>query len=626
MGKKKTSTKKAAAPAPVESLSRLSAPELPSHLLEELAVHTGQASAIEAEAAVPVPKKASSERSEIPDAEPEDSAADAAVDDIVRQEGDQILADADEATAGPEPQKRRGFWRSIGHFFAAWWRNKIARTITILIILAAIAAAAVIPTSRYFVLNFAGVRSTSSVRVIDTTTRLPLKNVTVSVGSQKALTDSNGVATVKDIRLGKQTVTIKRIAFAPIKQQVTIGWGSNPLGEFLLKATGVQYRITAKDYVSGKPIVGAEATSGEAVARSDDDGIITLTLEEVGTPTIDVSISAAEYRTEPMTITADTEAVNDSILVPSARTVFVSHQSGRYDVVSMYLDGKDRKIELQGTGRENKNIGLVSNTSGSQAAVVSTRDDLRDDDGFLLSTLTVLDLEKGTKQTVSHAEHIQLVDWTTNNLVFVEASAGASAANANRYRIVSYDFNANKRTQLASANQFNNITSIHGTIYYAVSSTDPHATAAFFRIKPDGTNRQTVFSQEAWTVLRTGYESLLLQSPDSWYSYTADGSPQKSIPPTSYQSRRYVDGSNNKSLWIDVRAGQSVLHAYDPQTKKDQEVLGKPGLSYPVRWLNAHTVIYRIATDHEVADYAVSASGGTTRKITDTVSSYGFSN
>lgn len=626
MGKKKTSTKKAAAPAPVESSSRLSAPELPSHLLAELAVHNGQVSADTSAAANADARKTPSEQPEMPNAEPADPIADAAVDDIVREEGNQILADADEATAESMPEKPRGFWRSIGHFFAAWWRNKTARTITILIILAAIAAVAVIPTSRYLVLNFAGVRSTSSVRVIDNTTRLPLKNVTVSVGSQKALTDSNGVARVKDIRLGKQTVIIKRIAFAPIKQQVTIGWGSNPLGEFLLEATGVQYRIAAKDYVSGKPIVGAEATSGEAVARSDDDGIITLTLEEVDTPTLDVSISAAEYRTEPMTITADTEAVNDSILVPSARTVFVSHQNGRYDVVSMYLDGKDRKIELQGTGRENKNIGLVSNASGSQAAVVSTRDDRRDDDGFLLSTLTVLDLEKGTKQTVSHAEHIQLIDWTTNNLVFVEASAGASAANANRYRIVSYDFNANKRTQLASANQFNNITSIHGMIYYAVSSTDPHATAAFFRIKPDGTNRQTVFNQEAWTVLRTGYDSLLLQSPDSWYSYTADGSAQKSVPPTSYQSRRYADGPDKKSLWVDVRAGQSVLHAYDSQTKKDQEVLGKLGLSYPVRWLNAYTVIYRVATDHEVADYAVSVSGGTTRKITDTVSSYGFSN
>lgn len=622
MAKKKILDKKSVI-APVQSSpDRVSAPELPDHLLETLAAHTsGKLSSGQGGSGEQLTAKTGEELKPAFT----DPVTEAAVDDIVHEESDEVLAVEDSESQAP-PQKPRGFWRGIGHFFGAWWGNKIARTVTILVILTAIAAAAVIPASRYFILNFAGVRSSSSVRVIDNTTRLPLKNVTVTVGGQKALTDSNGVARVKDIRLGKQRMIIKRIAFAPIQQQVTIGWGSNPLGEFILDATGVQYRITAKDFVSGKPIVNAEATSGEAVARSDEKGIITLTLEEVDAPTIKVVVSAESYRAEAMTVTSDTQTASTIALVPSAKTVFASRQNNRTDVVSMYIDGNSRKVELPGTGLENKNIGLVTNVAGTQAAVVSTRDDVRDADGFLLSTLTILDLEKGTKQTVSHAQHIQLIDWSTNNLVFVEASAGASASNPNRYRIVSYDFGGNKRTQLASANQFNNISSIRGMIYYAVSSTDPHAKADFFRVKPDGTSRQTVFGQEVWTVLRTDYSTLLLQSPDSWYTYTVDGHAQKTGQPVQYQSRRYIDGPSGKSLWVDVRSGESVLHSYDIQTKKDQEIKTQPGLSYPIRWLNDSTIIYRVTNGSDAADYAVHRSGGEVRKISDVVSTYGFSN
>lgn len=620
MAKKKKPEKKAKSSPAVTPSGRISAPELPDHLLEALAAHNS----VDASGPSAHEQTSTKDTDELKPAF-SDPITEAAVDDIVHQESDQVLA-ARDAADQPQPKKPRGFWGSIGHFFAAWWKNKTARIVTIIVILAAIAATAIIPTSRYLVLNFAGVRSSSSVRVIDNTTRLPLKNVTVTVGDQKALTDGNGVARVKNIRLGKQTMVIKRIAFAPIKQQVTIGWGSNPLGEFILDATGVQYRITARDFVSGKPIVGAEATSGEAVARSDEKGIITLTLEEVEAPTVNLVVSARDYRAEAMTITSDTQTANSVTLVPSAKTVFANHQNNRYDIVSMYLDGKDRKIELPGTGLENKNIGLVTNNAGTQAAVVSTRDNMRDPDGFLLSTLTILDLEKGTKQTVSHAQHIQLVDWSTNNLVFVETSAGASASNPNRYRIVSYDFAANKRTQLASANQFNNISSIRGMIYYAVSSTDPHAAADFYRIKPDGTGRQTLFNQEVWTVLRTGYNMLLLQSPDSWYEYTVDASVQKTVQPAQYQSRRYIDGPSSKSLWVDIRAGESILLAYDMQTKKDQEIKRQPGLSYPVRWLNSDTVIYRVTNGADAADYAVHVSGGQAHKVTDVVSTYGFSN
>lgn len=633
MTKKDAKTQTRVKKAQIDASGPATAPELSDELLKQLEEHTKHdiapkkmtASTESAVSSDETPKERLSD--DVEDPLLDNLQTDEAVDDISKEEGDEVLAAEDaarEATEAPEPEKR-GFWHAIGHFFAAWWHNKVARTITIIVILLAIAVTAAIPKSRYFVLNTVGVRSSSSVTVMDNGTRLPLKNVTVSIGSQQVKTDSKGVATLKNIKLGKQQLTIKRIAFATVTQPVTIGWGSNPLGEFILRATGVRYVINVKDYVSGKGIAGAEATSGDEVAAvADKDGVITLTFDTADTPTIDVNITAKDYRSEAATIKTDTTDPTNVTLVSARKAMFVSKQSGKYDLVSMYLDGKDRKVVLAGTGSENNNVSLVSSPDGQSTALVSTRDDIRDSDGYRLSTLTIVPNEEASPITVTHAEQIQLIDWSGTRLVYVEASAGASAANPQRYRLMSFDYEANKRVTLATANQFNGIVSMKGQIYYAVSSTDPGIHAQFYRIKPDGSARQVVFSQEVWTVLRSGYDTVQLQTPGGWYSYKVDSTPQQATAPAVYASRGYVDGTGNTSLWVDTRDGQGTLIALSTDNGKETVLHAQNGLTYPVRWLNDKTIIYRIATAQEVADYAIDVSGGEAKKIADVSTTYGF--
>ena len=610
------------------------APELSDDLLKQLAEHTKhdiapKKSASKPEESTDIPANGPAEATTDDTEDPllDNLQTDEAVDDIAKEEGDEVLAAEDaarEAAEAPKPEKK-GFWHKIGHFFAAWWHNKIARTITIIVVLLAIGVTTAIPTSRYFVLNTVGVRSSSSVTVMDNGTRLPLKNVTVSIGSQQVKTDSKGIAKLQNIRLGEQQLTIKRIAFATVTQQVTIGWGSNPLGEFILRPTGVRYVINVKDYVSGKGIAGAEATSGDEVAAvADKNGAITLTFDTADSPTIDVNVTAKDYRSEAATLKTDSTTPTDITLVPSRKAMFVSKQSGKFDLISMYLDGKDRKVVLAGTGSENNNVSLVSSPDGQSAALVSTRDDIRDSDGYRLSTLTIVPNEDAAPITVTHAEQIQLIDWTGTRLVYVEASAGASAANPQRYRLMSFDYEANKRVTLATANQFNGIVSMKGQIYYAVSSTDPGIHAQFYRIKPDGSARQVVFSQEVWTVLRSGYDTVQLQTPGGWYSYKVDGTPQQSTAPAVYASRGYVDGTGSTSLWVDTRDGQGTLIALSTDSGKETVLHAQNGLTYPVRWLNDNTIIYRISTGQEVADYAISVSGGEAKKVADVSTTYGF--
>src|SRR5690606_12406641 len=120
----------------------------------------------------------------------------------------------------------------------------------------------------------------------------PLKNVTVSMAGQSGQTDSEGYVKLSKLKLGKTELKIERRAFATTSKQVTLGWGSNPLGDYVLTPTGLQYSFRVTDFLSNKPIEKAEAVSGYASAFSNENGEILLTLDTKNDEDATVMISA----------------------------------------------------------------------------------------------------------------------------------------------------------------------------------------------------------------------------------------------------------------------------------------------------------------------------------------------
>jgi hypothetical protein len=596
-----------------------SAPELPHDIAKQFGLHHEKDTPAPGKTSTPAPVEVTDKTIF------DDSKTDAAVDDILAKESDQLLQAQDAQHTVPVPP-RRGFWRKIGHFFVAWWRNKWARWITIVILLAAIGTAAAVPKARYAVLNTAGVRSSASVIVLDNTTKLPLKNVTVTLGKDAVRTNVDGIARFKDLKLGDYTLAIKRIAFAPRQQSVTVGWGSNPLGTFQLRATGIQYTLSVVDYLSGKPVSGAEAVSEEANALSDKNGKLVLTVEDTKVTTLDITLAAAGYRQEALTLDATKEESAKVALVPGNRTVFVSKQSGKYDVYAMDLDGKNKKMLLAGTGNENNNISLVISPDNKRAALVSTRDNLRDDDGYVLFALTIIDLESGTSVTVDHAQQIQPIDWVGDRLVYRTTLAGASAANPQRSRLVAFNYDTNARTQLATANQFNMAMSIKGNVYYAPSGTDPDAMLGLFRIKTDGSGKKQLLDKEVWTGLRTTYGNLSLQTPEGWYAYSLQSEHiGKATAPANAVSYLFADDSKAKrSVWTDIRDGKGALLLQDVEKGTNITLANQDGLTTPLRWAGDKAIVYRVVTNTETADYVVSPDGGQSRKLTDVTAARGY--
>lgn len=554
-----------------------------------------------------------------------------AVDDIIASDADQILGIEDAKKEAEPPvaavakpakkEKKEGF-------FKLWFTTPLYRNLTILALLIILGVAAAMPTSRYYVLNTAGVRASTSLKVLDEKTDLPLKNVEVTVAGSSAKTDAEGNVTLSGIPLGTQTMVIKKPAFAEISKPVTFGWGSNPLGEFQLNPVGSQYTFVLTDFISGKQVQKGEVSYGESSANVSEKGEAILTVPTTDQSEIEIQITSDNYRTEKVKVATAAKEQKSVQLVPAKKHIFVSKRSGKFDLYKVDVDGKNEEVILTGSGIERQDsLAVAPHPSKNLVAYTSSRENTRNQDGFLLNTLLIIDTETNEVTKVGQSERIQIVDWVGDRLVYVKIAQGASEASTNRHRLMSYDTSNNTEKELASTNYFNDVLSVNGAIYYSPALYNVNGAVGLYKINADGTNKKTVFQKEVWNLFRTSYDKVSLSVGQDWYELTLanDSLVKVGGAPTVLKSRVYVPGPDNKqSAWIDERDGKAVLISYSTDTKTDKVLQTQSGIKNPIRWLDADHIVYRVSNGQETADYVLSVSGGEPKKIKDVTNTAGI--
>jgi hypothetical protein len=555
-----------------------------------------------------------------------------AVDEIISSESDRILAIEDakaemlaEGTAEiDEGGMFSRFFGRLGRLF----RTKAFRISFILILLAGIAAALVYPDSRYFILNKAGVKASTSLKIVDEQTNQPLKDATVTLGQVSAVSDSDGNVTLNEIKLGDQEIVVTKPAFAQANKAVTIGWGSNPIGDLGLIATGTKYTFEVTDFLSGKPIGIAEATSGESSAKANDKGEIVLVVSEEEKQTVSAAISADGYRTEKITLKIGDEAVKKIVLVPARKHAFVSNRDGNFDLYKIDVDGKNEEKILDGTGNEREDeISILAHPNREVIAFVSIRGDDRAKDGEPISSLNIIDLNSNDVENVIDSERIQLVDFIDSKLIYIKIQPNVDTENKARHRLMSYDLDSRTEQELASTNYFNDVVAANGAIYYSPAEYKVNGSVGFYRMYPDGSGKVTILAQEAWNLFRVEYTKINLAISDEWYQYDLDTTQLDKLngsPPT-LKSRIYTSSPDSKkAAWTEIRDGKGVLIIYDIDSGEDKVIQRQSGLVNPVVWIDNDHIVYRVATGAETADYAVSISGGEPKKIIDVTNTLGL--
>lgn len=554
----------------------------------------------------------------------EDRATDAAVDEIVAEESDRILAVEDakaELTKDGVNLNKKSPLAKLKSKLKDFWANPVARRTTIAVTLLAVVLVFVVPTSRYFALNLAGVRASSSLRVVDEKTGQPLKNAVVSLSGQSGTTDKDGQVSLQKVKLGKQSLTVQKPAFADLEQVFTIGWGSNPIDDLKLTAVGSRYVFSVKDFLSDQP-VDAEAVSDKYSARANEKGEIILVVEDEKIEKIDIEIIAEDYRIEKLTLPVGSKDPQNLQLVPARKHAFVSKRDGVYDLYKIDADGKNEELVIKGTGKESEDrMVILPHKTKNIVGFVSTRGEKYNKDGFALSSLNIVDLDTNKSTEISESERIQMVDFIGDSLVYVAIKSGESAASPNRHQLASYDINGGDRKELASTNYFNDVLSARGIIYYSPAEYKVNGPVGFYKIKPDGSGKETIFGKEVWNLFRVSYYNINAAVGQDWYGYDIGSSQFDKLSggPPVLKSRVYTDAPDSvNSLWVDERDGKGVLLLYNTETnQEDKPLQTQSGLRNPIYWLDNDHIVYRVSDNSETADYVLSISGGEPKKIVD---------
>lgn len=554
----------------------------------------------------------------------DDEQTNRAVDEIVASEGDELLA-VEDSRIEEERERTETSQPGLGkRFFRAWLGTSKGRWATFLVLFFVLAGIGLNPETRHKLLNAFGVTSSLSLKVIDDSTLQPLKDVQVSIQGKTADTDKNGKVWVDGLRLGPGELTIRKPAFAPVNKPVTIGWGSNPLETFQLEPIGAQYSIVVKDYVSGLPVTYAQASIGEASAVAEDDGVITVTVENPS-ETLSATITAQSYKPQKIQIDAlKPDQEPKVILVPNRKHAFMSKRSGTLDLFKIDIDGTNEELVLKGTGSERGDTTLLVHPFADTAALLSRRGTAVGSDGRVIKSLNIINLKNNDHEIAASSEELELLGWHDNRISYILLDDSQPSDSNEKYRLMSYNYKTGDERELAATNKFNDAVLARGRLYYApVSAGEDGINQSLFVIDPDGSNSQVVYQGEVTSLIRKSFPNLILSLPDGWLSYElgSDKNPAVSEAPSNFSSKYFAFSQNgSRIIWAEDRGDKGALIQKVIDKPGSKAIVSQKGLTYPLSWIGSRAAIFRIETDTETADYVVGIKGGKPKKIQDVTS------
>lgn len=532
------------------------------------------------------------------DKNPEIDSADTdkAVDDIIANEADEILAAEDAAAKVVDPV--RGKTPKEHSKLKRILQNKRTWALISLILLVLFA----IPVTRYRILGLFIKRQVQIV-VVDSKTNTPVSNAQVRLSSKQAKTDANGRTKI-NAGLGQSKLEINKQYYKVFDKPFFVGFRTPKSSKVKLVATGRQVPITVVNKITGKPVAGAEIKVLDTTAKTDKQGKAVVVL-----PTSSVSdsasIAAVGYNLTKVTVQVTDKPVkqNSFEITPNGHIYFLSNLSGKIDVVKTNLDGSGRQVVFAGSGKEDAaSTSLLASRDWKYAVLKSKHEGIR-------PTLYLIDTgsDKVTQFDSSNAS-FNLIGWYGHSFMYDLTSNTVSQSQAGHQTIKSYDADKQQLNQLDQNQVEGNSTSyayqnfynyyiINNLLLYNVQWYTYDATGNGYNlagkndsirgVQPNGQNKK---DYQNFSAAGIGYIQAALYGPQSVYyavynsndSKTAyyefedlNVSTTKNIDQNDF-NKTYptylISPSGNQTLWTDLRDGKNTLFIGDPKAKNSKQI------------------------------------------------------
>lgn len=507
-----------------------------------------------------------------------------------------------------QPKTEAG-WRDRLDRFITWYTERKKRTIPASVLLLILIFAG-IPFTRY---SLAGLvlKQDFSVRVVDWTANTPASGVSVSIGSITAQTDGAGVAKLKDVKVGKHTLSLSKKYYLSKQTKILVPiLSQKSVPRIQLWATGRQIKVNVINAISQKPLGNVSIKVADTSAKTDNNGRATVVVQ-VGSAQQKAELSLDGYINSTVDLVVSNTSLEPSNvfrLTPAGKIYFLSKLSGKIDVVKTNLDGTDRKTVLAGTGKEDdRGTVLLASRDWKYLALLSKR-------AGGLPALYLIDTSDDSLTTMDAGDtNFTPAGWVNDDFVYTATRNGIQLWQAGRQVLKSYNAPTKKTTTLDQTTASGNgatdyITELMGSVYaygdqilyiknwttaYTNSSSNDFTAkqATFNGIKADGSGKRAIksFALAAGTsaiditvddrVENPGAIDLHFSdgAKDNFYVYTnGQVKDDSSVTSDSFYSADYPtylqSPSGDNTFWAEDRDGKNTLFVGDSGGQNGKQI------------------------------------------------------
>lgn len=491
--------------------------------------------------------------------------------------------------------------------------------------------------SRWFLVNLVGLRTTLTITtVVPTSGQQPaqLQGATVLVNGQRYTSNQHGTVTITNQAYGAIKITASKQGYQSALYTAELDFdpffhrfggaqadAAARTVQLSLTSVGIPVSFKAVDWLSGTPVTDGDYAVGDMKVKADSNGLVSFRAPPSGSGTVTIrSELGGLFTDKTFTVPLDGRASPTIVFVPAGKDYFMSKRDGALGIYSSNLDGTGVQQLIPGTGKESDSTTFTTSPDGAYGVLVSTRDGVTDENGLVQPRMYIVDLNKKILTQIDQAAFFQLADWSGDKLVYYRPTGTGGTATL---RVV--DVANGKVTTLATASSFARmVVALNQVAFVALQSGGGSQETASLAMADLGnaSTKQLASSINQYTLVQSSFDTLDFQTAgnQAWHELNMNtGALNDASAPTADASQAFLgspSADGGKHLMITRVDGKFTLTFTLGATGPQKVLYASSDMTGPLRWAG-DTVVYRINSSNETADYVVSTRGGAPKKISD---------
>lgn len=514
-------------------------------------------------------------------------------------------------------------------------KSKKFWAVVILSLLAIAVALWFIQPSRIFIVNALGarvpVKATTMTVAEPSKPTATLKNVKVTINGTEFTSNDEGVAQTQ-VFYGPIVAIASKSGYDVANYSDFYDFdpffnllGNEPKNgaersiDMQLKSVGLPLTFTAKDWLTGGAVTKGKFSVGDVVAEPNAQGVVSLRVPPTDNTAVKVKATFNGTHND-IEFEVKIQEIPEQVFefVPFGKDYFVSKRSGQFAVYSSNLDGSQLSEIIPSSANETAAIDFAVSPSGKFAALASTREGKKDSSGQLLQKLYLVNLANNQLTGLDEGRWFDFIDWSGDTLVYTTAASATSAQ-----RLSSVDLATSTKVDLGSAATYGTARVSLSSVIYQVNHGSGESAATNnpeLRAVPVKGGTEKNIGNKVDVVTQTAFDKVAYQTSDkAWHQYSVNTGQVTNIAAPTSLTRAYLNSTSpdgQTRLLVDRIDGKNTLIAENVASGQEKQLYAAAGLQGPVRWVG-NVIVFRVVDSTQSADYAISASGGQPKKITD---------